>query len=250
MIDVIIRGIGGQMGKTVLELVQGEKDMRCVAGVDIRPVHAGVPVYASFAEVKERADVAIDFSAAEGLEDELAWAERNGCGLVLASTGYSEADLARIERCAKQVAVFKTANLSIGVNLLQALVQRAAEVLGETFDIEIVEKHHHFKKDAPSGTAFMLAESANRAFDEKKRYVYGREGMVGARSADEIGIHAVRGGTIVGEHEVLFAGEDEVITLSHSAQSKRVFAAGAVRAARFLCKKPAGKYDMHDVLKG
>ena len=138
MIDVIIRGIGGQMGKTVLELVQGEKDMRCVAGVDIRPVQAGVPVYASFAEVKERADVAIDFSAAEGLEDELAWAERNGCGLVLASTGYSEADLARIERCAKQVAVFKTANLSIGVNLLQALVQRAAEVLGEgSFDTSV-----------------------------------------------------------------------------------------------------------------
>ena len=248
MVDVIIRGIGGHMGRNVLELVENEEDMRCVAGVDIRPVKADVPVYASFADVREKADVVIDFSSADGLEDELSWAERTGCALVLASTGYSEADLRRIDRCANTVAVFKTANLSVGVNILQALVRQAAAALGEQFDIEIVEKHHHFKKDAPSGTALMLAESANEAFAEKKHYVCGREGMVGARTQSEIGIHAVRGGTIVGEHEVIFAGEDEIVTLSHSARSKRVFAAGAVRAARFVCGKPAGKYDMHDVI--
>ena len=134
------------------------------------------------------------------------------------------------------------------MNLLQKLVKEAAAFLGDAFDIEIIEKHHNLKKDAPSGTALMLAESANEGAGGAKRFIYGREGMVGAREKAEIGIHAVRGGTIVGEHEVLFAGEDEIVTLSHSARSKKVFAAGAVRAAKFLKGKPAGRYDMNDVL--
>jgi 4-hydroxy-tetrahydrodipicolinate reductase len=131
---------------------------------------------------------------------------------------------------------------------MQALCKAAAQILGDSFDVEIIEKHHNLKKDAPSGTALMLADTVNEAFDNGKRYVNGRDGIVGAREKSEIGIHAVRGGTIVGEHEVLFAGEDEIITISHSARSKRVFAVGAIRASKFICGKPAGKYDMKDLL--
>ena len=176
------------------------------------------------------------------------FAEANGCGVVLGTTGYSEADLARIDVAATRIPVFKTANLSVGVNLMQALVRRAAEFLGESFDVEIIEKHHHLKKDAPSGTALMLAESVNEGRNNALGYVYGREGIVGARKENELGIHAVRGGTIVGEHEVLFCGDDEIVSISHSARSKRVFAAGAVKAAKWLVGKPAGKYDMSDLI--
>ena len=191
----------------------------------------------------------IDFSCADNLGNVLAYAERTGAAVILAATGYTKEQLAQIEEAAARVPLFKTANLSVGINLLQKLVKEAAAFLGESFDIEIVERHHNLKKDAPSGTAYMLAESANAAFDGAKEYVYGREGMVGARKKAEIGIHAVRGGTIVGEHEVMFAGDDEIITLAHSARSKRVFAAGAVKAAKFMQGKPAGRYDMQDVLK-
>jgi 4-hydroxy-tetrahydrodipicolinate reductase len=167
---------------------------------------------------------------------------------VLASTGFSAQDLDLIEQYSKDVAIFKTANLSLGVNVMQALCKAAAQILGDNFDVEIIERHHNLKKDAPSGTALMLAESVNEAFDKKKEYVNGRDGIVGARTKTEIGIHAVRGGTIVGEHEVMFAGEDEVITISHSAASKRVFAVGAIRAAKFLKGKVAGRYEMKDLL--
>jgi 4-hydroxy-tetrahydrodipicolinate reductase len=178
----------------------------------------------------------------------LEYAKQKRLGIVLASTGFSKEDLALIDEYAKEMAIFKTANLSLGVNVMQALVKAAAQILGEAFDVEIIEKHHNLKKDAPSGTALMLAESVNEAYDEKKRYVNGRDGIVGARTKDEIGIHAVRGGTIVGEHEVMFAGEDEVITVTHSAASKRVVAVGAIRAAKFLKGKGAGRYEMKHLL--
>ena len=144
--------------------------------------------------------------------------------------------------------IFKTANLSLGVNVMQALCKAAAQILGDNFDVEIIERHHNLKKDAPSGTALMLADSVNEAIDNQKRFVNGRDGIVGAREKSEIGIHAVRGGTIVGEHEVMFAGEDEIITITHSARSKRVFAVGAIRAAKFLKGKQAGRYEMKDLL--
>ena len=163
---------------------------------------------------------------------------------MLAATGYDERQLKQIEDASKQVAVFRTANFSLGINLLLKLVRQAAETLGESFDIEIIEKHHNKKADAPSGTALMLAESANSAFDNKKQLLNGRKGKRG----NEIGLHSVRGGTIVGEHEVMFAGEDEIITLSHSARSKSVFAAGAIKAACYLAGKPAGKYSMEDII--
>jgi 4-hydroxy-tetrahydrodipicolinate reductase len=167
---------------------------------------------------------------------------------VLAATGFTADDLAMVQEYSKSVAIFKTANLSLGVNLMQALCKAAAEVLGEAYDVEIIERHHNLKKDAPSGTALMLADTINEAFDNQKRYVNGRDGIVGAREKSEIGIHAIRGGTIVGEHEVMFAGEDEIITITHSARSKRVFAVGAIRAAKFLQAKEAGMYEMKHLL--
>lgn len=246
---VLICGINGKMGKAVAELIAQDCGLCVACGVDLNAnCDAKTPIYASFNDVSTPVDVIIDFSSPTVLKSELDWAVKNNCPVVLASTGYSAEDIKLIEKAAKYIAVFKTANFSLGVNLLVKLVKEAAEVLGEKFDIEIIEKHHNQKVDAPSGTALMLADGASAAFENGKKYLNGREGAVGKRG-NEIGIHAVRGGTIVGEHEVMFAGEDEIITLSHSARSKRVFAAGAVKAAKWLEGKPAGKYDMTNVLE-
>ncbi len=251
MVKILVSGMLGHMGRLVAELADADKECELLGGVDLRTGELfGAPVYASFADVPERADAVIDFSSAANLANVLGYATKNRCAAVLAATGYTEDDLRAIEEASKQTAVFKTANLSVGINLLQKLVREAAAFLGDAFDIEIVEKHHNLKKDAPSGTALMLAESAAEGCGADKHFIYGREGMVGARDKSEIGIHAVRGGTIVGEHEVLFAGEDEIVTLSHSARSKKVFASGAIAAAKFIFGKPAGKYDMRDLLNG
>lgn len=243
MINVLICGISGKMGATVEELLRGDKNAKAVCGVDVRNNESKIPVYDSFEKVKEKVDVIIDFSSPTVLKSELEWAAKNGVPVVLGSTGFSDKDLQLIENSAKSIAVFKTANFSLGVNLLMKLVRQSAEILGEKFDVEIIERHHSQKVDAPSGTALMLAESANAT---GKPYIYGREGAT--KRGNEIGIHAVRGGTIVGEHEVMFAGEDEIITLSHSAHSKKVFAAGAIKAAIFIAGKPSGKYDMQDII--
>ena len=245
---VILCGACGKMGGNVLSLLQDDLDAVAVCGVDLFPREIGIPVYKSFADVQEKADVMIDFSSADNLQERLEYAKENGLAIVLASTGFSQEQLALVEEYSKEIAIFKTANLSLGVNLMQALCKAAAEVLGDAFDVEIIEKHHNLKKDAPSGTALMLADTINDAFNGEKRYVNGRDGIVGAREKSEIGIHAVRGGTIVGEHEVMFAGEDEIITITHSARSKRVFAAGAIRAAKFISGKAAGMFEMKDLL--
>lgn len=248
MTKVLLCGACGKMGANVLALLENDPDATVVCGVDLFPKEIGIPLYKSFAEVTEDVDVIIDFSSPVGLQDRLEFAKTRGAGIVLASTGFTQDDLATIQSYEDSVAIFRTANLSLGINLMQALVKAAAQVLGDAFDVEIIEKHHNLKKDAPSGTALMLADSVNEAFDGKKQFVYGREGIVGAREKKEVGIHAVRGGTIVGEHEVIFAGEDEVITISHSAASKRVFAAGAIRAAKWLPGKAPGRYEMKDLL--
>lgn len=245
---IILCGACGKMGGNVLSLLADDPNAEAVCGVDLYPKEIGIPVYKNFADIKEEADVIIDFSSAEGVLERLEYAKTHGLGIVLASTGFSPADLALIDEYAKTTAIFKTANLSLGVNLMQALCKAAAQVLGDKFDVEIIERHHNLKKDAPSGTALMLADSINEAFNGEKNYVDGRSGIVGARDKNEIGMHAVRGGTIVGEHEVMFAGEDEIITISHSARSKRVFAVGAIRAAKFLHGKEAGRYEMKDLL--
>jgi 4-hydroxy-tetrahydrodipicolinate reductase len=248
MKKVLICGINGKMGKNILSLLENDGELTAVCGVDLTASNRLPPIYTSFNEVKESVDVIIDFSSPAVLKDELTWAQKRNIPVVLASTGYTKDDLNLIENASRKVAVFKTGNFSLGINLLVKLVKKAAETLGEEFDIEIIEKHHRLKVDAPSGTALMLADGANSAFGGNRDYLNGREGIVGRRG-NEIGIHAVRGGTIVGEHEVIFSGEDEIITLSHSARSKRVFAVGAIRAAKWVCGKPAGLYDMTDVLE-
>ena len=245
---IILCGACGKMGGNVLSLLAEDDTALAVCGVDLYPKEIGIPVYKNFEEIKEDGDIIIDFSSPIGLLERLEYAKAKGLGIVLASTGFTADDLQLIEKYSNEIAIFKTANLSLGVNLMQALCKAAAQVLGDNFDVEIIEKHHNLKKDAPSGTALMLADSVNEAFQEKKRFVNGRDGIVGARTTSEIGIHAVRGGTIVGEHEVMFAGEDEIITISHSARSKRVFASGAIRAAKFLKGKAAGMYEMKDLL--
>ena len=248
MIHIAVCGACGKMGQNILELLENDGVADAFCGVDPNGGNCGgVTVYKSFAEINGKPDVIIDFSSPAALEAELEYAVKNNVPAVIGSTGFTPEQLEKIEKAAKSVAIFRTANFSLGVNLLCELVKRAAETLGEKFDIEIVERHHNRKVDAPSGTAIMLAESVNKAFENEKEYLYGREGICGKRGT-EIGIHAVRGGTIVGEHEVAFCGEDEIITLSHSARSKKVFAAGAIKAAKWLAGKPAGLYDMKDIL--
>ena len=249
MTRIIICGACGKMGGNVLDLLKEDKAAVAVCGVDLYPREIGIPVYTSFAPIQEEADVIIDFSSPTGLKERLDYAKEKGLGIVLAATGFSEDDLAMVSEYAKYIPVFKTANLSVGINVMQLLVELAAKQLEENYDVEILEKHHNLKKDAPSGTALMLAETLKNAYEGKKRFVNGREGMVGAREKDEIGIHAIRGGTIVGEHEVMFAGEDEIITITHSARSKRVFAVGAIRAAKFLKEQQPNIYDMQHLLK-
>lgn len=241
---IILCGACGRMGRMV-----AEESAEIVCGVDIKPAPMPFPVYACFAEIQEKADAVIDFSSPIGLSERLEYCAAQKLPIVLAATGYSEADEKLIAEYAKKIAIFKTGNLSLGVNLLQLLVKKAAAVLND-FDAEIIETHHNEKKDAPSGTALMLAESVNEGFENSKEYVFGRHGTVGARDKKEIGIHAVRGGNIVGEHQVMFAGGDEIITLSHSARSRKVFAAGALKAAAWLVDKPAGTYNMSDMLAG
>lgn len=247
MTKIIICGACGKMGGNVLDLLKEDTEATAVCGVDLYPREIGIPVYTSFADIKEEADVIIDFSSPIGLKDRLDYAKEKGLGIVLAATGFTDEDLAMVKEYAKHIPIFKTANLSVGINVMQLLVELAAKRL-EGYDVEILEKHHNLKKDAPSGTALMLAETLKAAYDDEKYFVNGREGIVGARDKKEIGIHAIRGGTIVGEHEVMFAGEDEIITITHSARSKRVFAVGAIRAAKFLKGQQANTYDMQDLL--
>ena len=209
---------------------------------------AGVPVYDGFDKISAAADAVVDFSAAANLYNVLSYCERTGAAAILCATGYSEEDLKTIERASGKIPLFKTANLSVGVNLLQKLVKEAAAFLGENFDVEIIEKHHHNKLDAPSGTALMIADELCGASPVPYHYVYDRHAERRKREPTEIGIHAVRGGSIVGEHEVIFAGPEEVITISHSAGSREGFANGALNAAVFLAGKPAGMYNMKDLM--
>lgn len=245
---IILIGACGRMGKTVAELAE-HRGVEIVCGIDLHPCPMPFPVYASLTEAPNDADVVVDFSSPSGLQETLAFCTKGRIPLLLAATGYSDDDIAAIEQSARSIPIFKTGNLSVGVCLLQLLAKKAAFVLRD-FDAEIIEKHHNQKKDAPSGTALMLAESVNEGFGNSKREVFGRHGMVGARDKNEIGIHAVRGGTIVGEHEVIFAGEDEVLTLAHSARSRKVFATGALQSAAWLTSQRAGLYNMNHLLEG
>ncbi len=250
MTNIILSGCSGKMGGVITDIVKADENANIVCGLDISEnVSRGYHVYKSAEDIKETADVIIDFSHPSALDGILKLAKAKKIPVVLATTGYTENEIAKIKEATKEIPVFFTFNFSLGVNLLVALSKKAAAVLGNDFDIEIVEKHHNQKLDAPSGTAIMLANALNNIFDDKMMYEYDRHSKRAKRAKNEIGIHSVRGGTIVGEHDVIFAGRDEVITLSHSAGSKQVFAAGAVKAAKFIVGKKPGMYDMNDVIK-
>ncbi len=249
MVKAVVSGIYGKMGRVICDVISQREDIEVVAGIDISDVKdSGFTVVKKPCDLPVKPDVIIDFSHPSALDGLLEYARTNGVALVLASTGYNEDEKAKIKSAANDIAIFFTANMSIGINLLSELAKKAAAVLGGQFDIEIVEKHHNQKIDAPSGTALMLADAINSVEDDKYSYVYDRHAVRKKREKTEIGIHAVRGGTIVGEHEVIFAGRDEVITLSHSAYSKQVFAVGAVNAAVFMADKKSGMYSMADMI--
>lgn len=251
MIKAIMHGCNGKMGQVITGIVQGDEHIQIVAGVDTYDVQKNdYPVFKTLEECQAEADVIIDFSNAGAVDELLRYCEEKKMPVVLCTTGLSEEQLSEVNRISRSVAVLKSANMSLGVNTLMDLLQSAVKVLAPAgFDIEIVEKHHNQKVDAPSGTALALADSMNEALDHTYAYKLDRSGERRKREKNEIGIQAVRGGNIVGEHEVIFAGTDEVIEFKHTAYSKAVFAKGAVEAAKFLAGKPAGMYDMHDVIR-
>ncbi len=250
MVKIIMHGCNGHMGQVISDIVEKDPDAEIVAGIDIADQGKNsYPVFTDIDACQTEADAIIDFSSAKATDKLLEYSAARQIPVVLCSTGLSEEQLAKVEETSKKVAVLKSANMSLGINTLLKLVQDAARVLAAAgFDMEIVEKHHRLKVDAPSGTALALADSLNEAMDNKYHYVYDRSQKREKRDDKEIGISAVRGGTIVGEHEVIFAGQDEVIEFKHTAYSKAIFGKGAVEAAKFIAGKPAGRYDMSDVI--
>ena len=250
MIKVILSGCGGRMGKAVAAAVGSE--VRIVAGVDINAASidaSDFPIYESITEFSDKADVIVDFSHHSALPSLLDYAKAPKTPVVVATTGHTDEELALMREAASEVAIFHSGNFSIGINLIINLAKQAARTLGADFDIEIIEKHHNKKLDAPSGTALMIA---NAVADEREEseYIYDRHSVRKAREPKEIGIHSVRGGSIVGEHEVIFAGANEVVSISHSAASREIFANGALRAAIYLAGKSAGLYSMTDLIEG
>lgn len=249
MTKIIVCGIGGKMGMKILETLTGFDDVTCVAGIDAFSDKSkfSLPVFDKPQNIDVQADVIVDFSRPEALDGLLAYAKANNVPLVLATTGYSKEQEEAVRQAAKSIAIFRASNMSLGVNLLVHLCKKAAAILGDGFDVEIVETHHNKKVDSPSGTALTLA-NAIKEEKENSYLTFGRHGNDTKRKAGEIGVHAVRGGTIVGKHEVHFFGEDEVVTLTHEAHSKAVFAQGAIRAAAFVAKQKPGLYSMPDLV--
>lgn len=250
MVKIIMHGCNGHMGQVISGIVEKDPHAEIVAGIDIADQGKNsYPVFTDIDACQVEADAIIDFSSAKATDKLLEYSAARQIPVVLCSTGLSQEQLAKVEETSRKVAVLKSANMSLGINTLLKLVQDAARVLAAAgFDMEIVEKHHRLKLDAPSGTALALADSINEAMDNQYHYVYDRSQKREKRDDKEIGISAVRGGTIVGEHEIIFAGQDEVIEFKHTAYSKAIFGKGAVEAAKFLAGKPAGRYDMSDVI--
>ena len=251
MIKILMHGCNGKMGRMITEIAKQDQDVEIVAGVDKYTAVANeYPVFETISECDVDADAVIDFSNAGAVDELLDYCVEKKLPVVLCTTGLSEEQLARVKEVSEKIAVLKSANMSMGINLLLKLLKDAAKVLAPAgYDMEIVERHHNQKLDAPSGTALALADSMNEAMENQYHYVYDRSQDRKKRDAKEIGISAVRGGTIVGDHEVIYAGTDEVIEFKHTAYSKTVFGKGAVEAAKFLAGKPAGMYDMSDVIQ-
>jgi 4-hydroxy-tetrahydrodipicolinate reductase len=250
MVKIAISGANGHMGKVINSVISERNDCEAVAGIDVVTEScAGFPIVSSPSELPVKPDVIIDFSHPSALDKLLDYCLSTGTAVVIATTGYTDEQIASIKKAAEQIPVFFTFNMSLGINLLIKLAKTAAEILGDQFDVEILEKHHNRKLDAPSGTAIMIANSINETLDNRCNYVYDRHSQRKKRDKNEIGIHSVRGGTIVGEHDVIFAGRDEVITLSHHAASREVFAVGSVNAAVFISGKEPGLYDMAELIE-
>lgn len=250
MINVIMHGCNGHMGKVITDLIEKEESCQIVAGIDpFDDGHNTYPVFPSIDKCNIKADVVIDFAAASAVDVLLQYCVDHQTPVIVCTTGLSREQMDKVREAACKVAVLKSANMSLGINTLLKLLKEAATVLVPAgFDVEIVEKHHNQKLDAPSGTALALADSIKEVLGDEYFYQYDRSQVKKKRDKKEIGISAVRGGTIVGVHDVIFAGEDEVIEFTHTAYSKSVFAKGAIEAAKFLAGKPAGMYDMSDVI--
>jgi len=249
MINILLSGALGKMGKMITSCAEESEEFNIIAGIDkIEEKTGAFPIYSSTDNLNVKADVIIDFSHPSALEGILNYAKRTNTPAVIATTGLSNSDIEKIKEASKIIPIFFSANMSVGINLLISLVTKAASVLENNYDIEIIEKHHNQKIDAPSGTALMIADAISNALSYNPHYVYDRHSKRAKREKKEIGLHSVRAGTITGEHEVIFAGSDEIIEIKHTATSRNVFANGALSAAKFLLNKPNGLYNMSDLV--
>lgn len=249
MVKLILQGCNGRMGRIITDIVKEDDEVEIVAGVDLVTTSSTYPVFAGIDECDIEADVVVDFGAAVAVDSVIDYCVSKNIALVECTTGLSEETMSHLKAASEKIAVLKSANMSLGINLMMKLLKEAVNVLAPAgFDVEIVEKHHRNKLDAPSGTAIALADSINVARDNEYEYIYDRSQVSRKRGDKELGISAVRGGSIVGDHDVIFAGQDEVITFSHTAYSRAVFGKGAIQAGKFLANRPAGFYDMSDVI--
>ena len=250
MVRVIMHGCNGHMGQVITGLIAEDDTVEIVAGIDVADNRENsYPVFTRLEDCSVEADAMIDFSSFKAADQVIGYCREKKLPLVLCTTGLTQEQLDKVQEASREVAVLRSANMSLGINMLLKLIQDAAKTLAPAgFDMEIVERHHKLKCDAPSGTALALANSLNEAMEESYHYTYDRSQRHEQRDPKEIGVSAVRGGTIVGEHEIIFAGADEVIEFKHTAYSKAVFGKGAIEAAKFLAGKPAGMYDMSDVI--
>lgn len=250
MIKIVMNGFLGQMGQVISKQILDTEGLELVGGIDQKSdsYKGDIKVYKSILDFDRSCDVIIDFSNPSSLDDLLYYAKSNKTALVIGTTGYGDKEIKKLEEASIEIPIFYSANMSLGINLILSLVTKAASVLGEDFDIEIIEKHHNKKVDSPSGTAYMIANKINEVFDNNKVYTFGRNTKTNRRAPKEIGIHAVRGGTIVGEHSILFAGLDENIEIKHTASSKNVFAKGALVAVKFIVTKDSGFFNMDDMI--
>lgn len=250
MINILMSGCNGKMGQVITRLSENYENLKIVAGFDLyAQAKNDYPVFSKFRDCNVKVDVIIDFSNPDAFENVLNFALEKKIALVMATTGLSQIQRKQLDEAARTIPVFFSANMSLGVNLVIDLVKKAVKVLESSFDIEIVEKHHNQKLDAPSGTALAIADAINSTLDQKQEYMYDRHSRRRKRSKNEIGIHAVRGGTIVGDHSVIFAGSDEIIEINHMAMSKDIFGTGALKAANFLASKAPGLYNMTDLIE-
>lgn len=247
MLKILLSGASGQMGKVISQTVKNKDDLKIVCGFARESYETSFPVYTSLDDVKEDVDVLIDFSGAGALDSIINYAEEINIPLVLASTGYTEEQESKIHDLSENLPILYSRNMSLGVNVMESIAEKMASMLSD-FDIEIIEKHHNLKKDSPSGTAKMLFEAVDKGRNNTLNELDGRSGFYNERPKNEVGISSIRAGNIVGEHTIIFAGEDEVIELTHKASSKKIFANGALKAASFIVNEKAGLYTMQDVL--